>query len=61
MQFDSNLIKEDIRKIGVALVVGSLLSGLLKDTDFFNIAYPFSLGVILIVIGSATNKEGRDE
>ena len=61
MQFNFELLKEDVRKIGVALVVGSLLAGLLKDMDFFNTAYPFSLGIILIVIGSITDNGGSNE
>ncbi len=52
MQFDFELIKEDVRKIGVALVVGALLAGLLKDSSFFDVAYAFSGGVILIFLGS---------
>jgi len=55
MRFNFEAVKEDVRKIGVALVVGSLLTGLLKEADFFNTAYPFSLGIILIFIGSITN------
>jgi len=58
MQFNFETVKEDVRKIGVALVVGALLAGLLKDSGFFDVMYPFLGGVILIFAGSAV---GSDE
>jgi len=61
MRFNYECIKEDVRKVGVALVVGTLLASMIKDTDFFNIAYPFLLGIALIIIGSITNKGDSDE
>ncbi len=61
MQLNFESLKEDVRKIGVALVVGSLLAGLLKESDIFNIAYPFSLGIMLIIIGSIADKEDENE
>jgi hypothetical protein len=52
MQFNFETVKEDVRKIGVALVIGALLSGLLKESGFFDILYPFFGGIILIFAGS---------
>ena len=52
MRFNFEAIKEDTRKIGVALIVGALLGGLLKESSFFDVAYAFFGGVILVFIGS---------
>ena len=54
------MLKEDIRKIGVALIVAALLAGLLKETSFLDIIYPFLGGVILIFAGS-TIRSNTDE
>jgi len=35
MRFNYELIKEDVRKIGVAMVIGALLAGLLKNSTLF--------------------------
>ena len=60
MRFNYELIKEDVRKIGVALVVGSLLASFLKSAGFFEVLYPFAWGMILIFAGSSI-KENEDE
>ena len=59
MLFNFETVKEDVRKIGVALVVGGLLAGLLKESNFFDVVYPFLGGVILIFAGSTRSNENE--
>lgn len=61
MRFNYETLKEDVRKIGVALFVASLVMDLLKDASFFDVIYPFFWGGILIVSGSITVLEKDDE
>ena len=47
MRFNYELIKEDVRKIGVAMVIGALLAGLLKNSTLFEIIYPLFGGYFI--------------
>lgn len=60
MQFNFEAVKEDVRKIGVALIVAALLAGFMKETGFLDLIYPFLGGVILIFAGSTVRSDENE-
>jgi len=57
MKLSFESIKEDVRKIGVALIVAGLVSGLIKESSFFEVTYPVIFGILLIALGAMENKD----
>ena len=57
MKLNLESIKDDIRKIGVALIVAGLVSGLIKENAFFEVIYPVFFGIVLIALGVLENKD----
>jgi hypothetical protein len=60
MRFNYEAVKEDVRKIGVALIVAAMLAGFLKETAFLDLIFPFLGGVILIFSGSAIRSNANE-
>lgn len=58
--FNFESFREDVRKIGVALVVAAMLAALLKNSSFVSVVYPFVWGMILIFVGSLTWGNDRE-
>ncbi len=56
VKFNFELVKEDVRKIGAALIVAGLISGFIKETSFFEIVYPMVFGISLIALGAMENE-----
>ena len=52
MILNFDVVKEDVRKIGVALVVAGLIAGFIKGTSFLEIFIPIFLGVSFIALGA---------
>lgn len=46
MKLNFELVKEDIRKIGVALIVATLVAAFLNNSSVFDIVYPFIWDVV---------------
>lgn len=60
MKLNFELVKEDIRKIGVALIVATLVAALLNNSSVFDIVYPFIWGVVLVLSGSLTGDKKNE-
>lgn len=60
MKLNFELIKEDIIKIGVALIIATLVAAFLNNSSVFDIIYPFLWGVVLILSGSLTGDKQNE-
>jgi hypothetical protein len=52
MKLNFKSVKEDVRKIGTALIVAGLISGFIRETSFFEVFYPILVGISLIALGA---------
>jgi hypothetical protein len=60
MQFNFKLIKEDVRKIGVALIIAAFIAGFLKEVSIFEIIYPLVWGIVLVFAGAIAREDGHE-